>query len=106
MMPVMARDLLESIGLLADGSRLLADRVVGGIDPTPSGPCARRVLAVDRHAAEPAPRVRGRRPRSRSRRGGTEHDPRGRHRLGHVKSGEISDEELDRVLDVLSMTSP
>ena len=60
MLPVMARNLLESIRLLANVSRLLADRCVAGIDANVER-CRelRRVLAVDRHAAEQVHRLRG-----------------------------------------------
>ena len=70
MMPVIARNLLESIRLLANVSPA-AGRPVrrGHRRPTWSG-CAelRRVLAVDRHAAEPLHRLRGGGRRSPSRR--------------------------------------
>ena len=60
MLPVIARNLLESIRLLANVSRLLADRCVDGITANVER-CRelRRVLAVDRHPAEPLHRLRG-----------------------------------------------
>ena len=68
MLPVIARNVLESIRLLANVSRLLADRCVDGIDGQRGAlPRVRRVVAVDRHAAEPLHRLRGRGRRSPSR---------------------------------------
>ncbi len=62
MLPVIARNVLESIRLLAAASRLLADplrrRHRGRRRALPR---AGRELAVDRDAAQPVPRLRGRR---------------------------------------------
>ena len=60
MFPVMARNLLESIRLLANVSRLLADRCIDGIEADVGAlPRVRRVVTVDRHAAEQVHRLRG-----------------------------------------------
>ena len=60
MMPVMARNVLESARLLAAVARLLADKVVDGaqadVERTPR---VRRVVAVDRDPAQPLPGLRG-----------------------------------------------
>ena len=83
MLPVMAKNVLESIGLLASTSRLLADRCVDGI--TAEVEHARALAEgspVDRHAAQPLPRLRG---RGRGRQAGGQgaaDDPRRRHRAG------------------------
>ena len=61
MLPLLARNLLESIRLLANVSRLFADRCVDGIVANEERmPGVRRVLAVDRHPAQPLPGVRER----------------------------------------------
>ena len=60
MFPVIGRNLLESINLLANVSRVLADRcIVGIVANVERLPGLRRVLAVDRHAAEQVHRLRG-----------------------------------------------
>ena len=59
MLPVMARNLLESIRLLAERAALLADRCVAGIVADVSGAAQYAGgLAVDRHPAQPLPRLR------------------------------------------------
>ena len=60
MLPVMARNLLESIQLLANVSRLLADRCVVGIKANVEHCRTCRILTVNRHAAEPLHRLRER----------------------------------------------
>ncbi len=107
MLPVMARNLLESIRLLAAVSRLLANRCVAGL-----------VANVDvcREYAESSPAIV---------------TPLNRHlgydeaaaiakqalaegkairvvvvERGHVASGRITEEQLDEALDVLRMTTP
>jgi hypothetical protein len=58
-LPMMARNVLESIRLLANVSRVFADRCIDGIEANEEQlPDARRVVAVDRHAAEPLHRLR------------------------------------------------
>ncbi len=61
-MPVLARNVLESIRLLSTSTRTLATRCVDGITRRrrPDAPL-RRVVTVGRHAAQPPPRLRGRR---------------------------------------------
>ena len=99
-MPMMARNLLESIRLLANVSRLFADRCVDGIEADEERCRAYAESSpVDRHVAQPVHRLRE---------GGRDHQ-------GSVKTGArirelvleqglMSDEELDRALDVLSLT--
>ena len=81
MLPVIARNLLESIRLLANVSRLLADRCVDGIEADVER-CRelRRVLAVDRHPAEPVHRLRGGGQGRQAGPGGAQDDPPGRAR--------------------------
>jgi fumarate hydratase class II len=105
MLPVMARNLLESIRLLASMSRLFADRCVSGITANPerareyaeSSPAI--VTALNRYVGyEEAARVakQALAERKTIRQVVLER--------GHVESGRISEEELDRVLDVMAMT--
>jgi fumarate hydratase class II len=107
MLPVMARNLLESIRILAAVSRLLADRCVAGLVAN---------VEVMREYAEGSPAIV---------------TPLNRHlgydeaaaiakqalaegktiravvvERGHVQSGRITEEELDQALDVLRMTHP
>jgi fumarate hydratase, class II len=107
MLPVIARNLLESVRLLASVSRLFADRCVAGLTAN---------AQVCREYAEGSPAIV---------------TPLNRHlgydeaaavakqalaegktirqvvvERGHVDSGRISAEDLDRALDVLRMTRP
>ncbi|XVU30680.1 class II fumarate hydratase [Actinoplanes sp. CA-054009] len=107
MLPVMARNVLESIRLLANASRLLADRCIDGLQPnveialayaegspsivTPlnrflgydeAAAIAKLALATDRTIREVVIE------------------------RGHVKSGKLTEEQLDAALDVLRMTRP
>ena len=83
MLPVMARNLLESIRLLGNASHVLADQLR---QRHPSQrralPRVRRVVPVGRDAAEPHHRLRERRQGRQAGRQGTQDDPRGRHRAG------------------------
>jgi fumarate hydratase, class II len=107
MMPVIAQNLLDSIGLLASASRLLADRCVSGITTDParlrrlaeSSPAIVTALnpligyeaaaAVAHEALQSGKTIRevviGR---------------------GHVARGELTEQQLDAALDVLAMTRP
>ncbi len=104
MLPVMARNILDSTRLLAATSRLLADRCVDGIEADPER-CRElaegspsivtplnRYIGYEAAAAVVKQALKERRP---IRDVVVER--------GHVSSGEISEEELDRQLDVLAM---
>jgi fumarate hydratase class II len=107
MLPVMARNLLESVRLLAAAARMLADRCVAGLEAD---------VEITRAYAEGSPSIV---------------TPLNRHlgydeaaaiakqalkenksirdvvlERGHVASGKLTEEELDRALDVLRMTRP
>ena len=104
MLPVMARNLLESIRLLANvvpaAGRPLRRRHRGERRALPG---AGRVVAVDRHAAQPVHRLRERgRGRQEGAQGGQDH-PRGRAgaRLRRA-TGKLTEEQLDAALDVLA----
>ena len=107
MVPVMARALLESVRLLAAAARLLAERCVAGLEPdvararalaesSPSvvTPLA-RVLGYER-AAEIAGHAVRERTTIRA----------AALALGFVERGELTEEQLDRLLDVTTMTAP
>ena len=107
MLPVIARNLLESIRLLANVSRLLADRCVAGLEPnvevalgyaegspsivTPLN----RYLGYDEAAAIAKQAL-------------AEHKSIRDVVLdrGHVASGKLTEQQLDEALDVLRMTRP
>ncbi|MFI5840386.1 class II fumarate hydratase [Catenuloplanes sp. NPDC051500] len=107
MLPVMGRNLLESIKLVANVSRLLADRCIDGLEAD---------IEVTRGYAEGSPSIV---------------TPLNRHlgydeaaaiakqalkenksirevvvERGHVASGKLTEEQLDTALDVLRMTRP
>ena len=96
MLPVMARNLLESIRLLANVSRLLADRCVSWHRGQRRAlPDPRRIVAVDRHAAEPLHRVRERRRGGQAGAQGRQDDPRRGAREG-LRHRRISDRRSTR----------
>jgi fumarate hydratase, class II len=107
MMPVIARNLLSSIRLLASSAALLTDRCVAGI--TADAERLRRnaesspaiVTALNRYLGyEAAARVAHEAVRT----GQTIRDVV--ISLGHVSRGDITLEQLDQALDVLRMTRP
>ncbi len=107
MMPVIAWNLLESIGLLASAIRLLAERCVAGI--TADAGRLRRlaesspsiVTALNRYLGYEAAAA-------------VAHDALASGRTirevviarGHVERGDITEQQLDTALDVLAMTRP
>ncbi|HEV7710046.1 MAG TPA: class II fumarate hydratase, partial [Asanoa sp.] len=107
MLPVMARNILESIRLLAAASRMLADRCVVGLaaneevalayaegSPSIVTPLNRHLGYDEAAAIAKEALASGRSIRS------VVID------RGHVASGKISEAELDSLLDVLRMTRP
>jgi fumarate hydratase class II len=107
MMPVMAADLLESIRLLANASRVLADRCVSGIEAdvdhartlAESSPSVvtplNRYIGYENAAAVAKKAVKER----KTIREVVIED-------GYVDRGDLTEEQLDAALDVLSMTRP
>ncbi|MFP5347672.1 MAG: class II fumarate hydratase [Actinomycetes bacterium] len=107
MIPVMARDVLESITLLANASRLLADRTVDGLEadearcrrlaeasPSVVTPLNRKIgyeaaAAVAKHAVKNGTTIR-----------------EAVIDLGHVERGDLTEAQLDEALDVMAMTRP
>ena len=107
MMPVMAANLLESIRLLANASRLLADRCVAGIEAdvehcralAESSPSV--VTPLNRYIGyENAAAVAKRAVKERKTIREVVIDE------GYVARGVLTEEQLDAALDVLSMTHP
>ncbi|GAA3473934.1 class II fumarate hydratase [Nonomuraea roseola] len=107
MLPVIARNILESIRLLANVSRLLADRCVSGItanterlrEYAESSPSI--VTPLNRHVGyEEAAKIakQALAERKTIRQVVIER--------GHVANGTLTESELDAALDVLSMTRP
>ncbi|GAA1754537.1 class II fumarate hydratase [Luedemannella helvata] len=107
MLPVMARNLLESVRLLAASARLLADRCVAGLEPNTeilleyaeSSPSI--VTPLNRHLGydEAAAIAKQALKENKTIRAVVEE-------RGHVASGRITAEQLAEALDVLRMTRP
>jgi fumarate hydratase, class II len=107
MLPVMARNILESIRLLAAAARMLADRCIDGLEPNldtmrayaEGSPAIvtplNRYLGYDEAAAIAKQALR----ENKSIRDVVIE-------RGHVSSGRLSEEQLDEALDVLRMTRP
>ena len=106
MLPVIARNLLESIRLLANVCRLFAERCVDGLraneevlhsyaagSPSIVTPL-NRYLGYDEAAAIAKEALAG------------AHDPRGRRLARPPRPGTLTEAQLDEALDLLSMTPP
>jgi fumarate hydratase class II len=107
MMPVMAANLLGSIRLLANASRVLADRCAAGIEAdeehcrtlAESSPSV--VTPLNRYIGyEAAAAVAKRAVKERRTIREVVLDE------GYVERGELTEQQLDEALDVLSMTHP
>jgi fumarate hydratase class II len=105
MMPVMARNLLESVALLASVSRLLADRCVAGI--TADVERCRRYAESSPSIVTPLNRFLGYEAASKIAKAAVAEGKTIREvvlQQGYVDRGDISIEQLDDALDVLAMT--
>ena len=105
--PVMGNALLESIRLLANVSRLLADKVVAGL--TANVDRARALAESSPSIVTPLNRVIGYEAAAKVAKHAVANGVTVRQAvvdLGFVERGEVSEEQLDRALDVLSMTHP
>ncbi len=106
-MPVMARNLLESVRILSTSTRLLADRCIDGI--TADADRMRAYAESSPSVVTPLNRFLGYEASAKIAKqaladGATIADTV--RALGHVERGEISEEELTTALDVESMTHP
>ena len=105
--PVMGNSLLESIRLLANSSRVLADKTIEGLDVNQD-----RALALAESSpaiVTPLNKVIGYEAAAKIAKHSVEKSLTIREAvidLGFVERGEISEADLDKALDVLSMTKP
>jgi fumarate hydratase class II len=107
MMPVMAADLLESVRLLANASRLLADRCVSGIEADVDH--ARRLAESSPSVVTPLNRYIGYENAAAVAKRAVKERKTIREVVieeGYVDRGDLTEEQLDAALDVLSMTRP
>jgi fumarate hydratase class II len=107
MLPVMARNLLESIRLLTNASRLFADRLVVGI--TANVERCREYAESSPSIVTPLNRYIGYENAAKVAKQALAERKTIKQVVleqGYVERGEITEEELDKVLDVLSMTHP
>jgi fumarate hydratase, class II len=107
MLPVMARNLLESVRLLANVSRIFADRCIAGI--TANEERCREYAESSPAIVTPLNHYVGYDEAAKIAKQALAERKTIREVVierGHVASGAIGEEDLDRVLDVLSMTRP
>jgi fumarate hydratase class II len=107
MVPVIARNLLESIRLLGNVSRLLADRAIAGL--TANDEICRSYAESSPSIVTPLNRYLGYDEAASIAKQALAEGKTIRQVVierGHVESGKISESDLDRVLDVLAMTRP
>jgi fumarate hydratase class II len=105
--PVMALGVLESVRLLANASRLLADRTVTGLVANVER--ARAYAESSPSIVTPLNRVIGYESAAKVAKHAVAHQMTVREAvvdLGFVARGEVTEEQLDAALDVLSMTRP
>ena len=105
--PVMASSLLESIRLLANGSRVLADKTVSGLEVNTER--ARALAESSPSIVTPLNRVIGYEAAAKVAKHAVAEKMTIREAviaLGFVERGEVTEEQLDSALDVLKMTSP
>ncbi|GAA2421607.1 class II fumarate hydratase [Actinomadura vinacea] len=105
MLPMLARNVLESITLLANASRLLADRCVAGIEADEER--LREYAESSPSIVTPLNRYLGYEEAARVAKQALAERKTIRQVVlerGHVADGKLTEEELDAALDVLSMT--
>jgi len=105
--PVMGTTLLESIRLLANAVRVLADKTIDGLEANEER--ARQLAESSPSIVTPLNRVIGYEAAAKIAKHSVKEKITVRQAvidLGYVERGEITEEELDKRLDVLSMTSP
>ncbi|MBW5485574.1 aspartate ammonia-lyase [Streptomyces bambusae] len=107
MLPVMAKNLLESVRLLAAASRLLADRTVDGI--TADTERAREYAESSPSVVTPLNRYIGYEEAAKVAKKSLAERKTIRQVVlesGYVEAGKLTEEQLDQALDVLRMTRP
>ena len=105
--PVMARNVLESIRLLSNASRLLADRCVAGLEPDVER--CRRLAEASPSVVTPLNRAIGYEAAAKVAKHAVAEGTTVREAvvaLGFVERGEVTEEQLDAALDVMAMTRP
>jgi fumarate hydratase class II len=105
--PVIAAAVLESIRLLSNASRLLADKAVAGI--TANVERARALAESSPSIVTPLNRVIGYEAAAKVAKHAVKHGVTVRQAvvdLGFVERGEVTEAQLDAALDVLAMTRP
>ncbi|MER7764913.1 class II fumarate hydratase [Streptomyces sp. NPDC097619] len=107
MLPVLARNLLESVRLLASASRLLADRTVAGI--TANVERAREYAESSPSVVTPLNKYIGYEEAAKVAKRALAERKTIRQTVlegGYVDRGDLTEEQLDEALDVLRMTHP
>ena len=107
MMPVMARNLLESIRLLATSSRLLADRCVAGI--TANVDRMRTYAESSPSVVTPLNRYLGYENAAKVAKQALAEEKTIREvvlEMGYVERGDLTEEQLDEALDVATHDPP
>jgi fumarate hydratase class II len=107
MMPVMARNVLESVRLLANASRLLADRCIDGI--TADVARCRELAESSPSVVTPLNRYLGYEAAAKVAKQSLAERKTIRQVVieqGYVENGTLTEEQLDAALDVLGMTHP
>ncbi|MEU5131378.1 MULTISPECIES: class II fumarate hydratase [Streptomyces] len=107
MLPVMAKNLLESVRLLANASRLLADRTVDGI--TADVERARAYAESSPSVVTPLNKYIGYEEAAKVAKTSLKDGTTIRETvlaMGYVERGDLTTEQLDEALDVLRMTRP
>ena len=107
MLPVMARNLLESITLIGNVSRVLATTCVDGIEANVER--CKQLAESSPSIVTPLNRVIGYEAAAKIAKHSVRENLTIREAvldLGYVERGEITEEQLDVALDVASMTSP
>ena len=105
MMPVMARNVLESARLLANASRLLADRVLEGTEADEEA--CRRYAESSPAIVTPLNRLLGYEEAAKIAKTAMKQRKTIREVIdeeGYVSDGKLTQEQLDEALDVLAMT--
>jgi fumarate hydratase class II len=107
MMPVMARNLLESVRLLATSSRLLADRCIDGI--TANVERMRTYAESSPSVVTPLNRYLGYENAAKVAKRALAEEKTIKQvviEMGYVDRGDLTEAQLDEALDVASMTHP